>query len=278
MAELVNINTYPTTEHQLVKGCRYIYSPGGAAFEYAPLAANPYNGCGHYCLYCYVPLALHANAERKAEFHARAVPKANYLSHLTADAKKYQAAGITEQVLFCFSTDAYNPFDTSLTRPSLEIVQNHGMAICVLTKGGSRALADIDLYRPYRDCFAATLTSLDDAFSRKWESRAALPADRIETLKKFHDKGIFTWVSLEPTLSVEASLEIVQETHEYVDLFKIGKANYLGKYTKDIDWRDYTMRMITKCVKLDVNHYIKENLQKYLPDGYYNPLRIPQHN
>ena len=152
------------------------------------------------------------------------------------------------------------------------------MAICVLTKGGSRALADLDLYRPDRDCFAATLTSLDDDFSKKWESRAALPADRIETLKKFHDKGIFTWVSLEPTLSVEASLEIVQETHEYVDLFKIGKANYLGKYTKDIDWRDYTMRMITKCVKLDVNHYIKENLQKYLPDGYYNPLRIPQHN
>jgi hypothetical protein len=32
--------------------------------------------------------------------------------------------------------------------------------------------------------------------------------------------------------------------------------------------------MITKCVKLGAKHYIKENLQKYLPDGYYNPLRV----
>jgi DNA repair photolyase len=278
MTELININIYPTTEHQLVKGCRYIYSPGGAAFEYAQLAANPYNGCGHFCLYCYVPLAMHANAERKAEFHARAVPKANYPSHLTADAKKYQAEGITEQVLFCFSTDAYNPFDTSLTRPSLEIVQKHGMAICVLTKGGSRALADIDLYRPERDCFASTLTSLDDAFSKKWERAAALPGDRMATLKAFHDRGIFTWVSLEPTLSVEASLEIVRTTHDFVDLFKVGKANYLGEYSKGIDWQDYTLRMIDLCAKLEVKHYIKRDLQPYLPARYHNPLRVPQYH
>jgi hypothetical protein len=38
------------------------------------------------------------------------------------------------------------------------------------------------------------------------------------------------------------------------------------------------MKMITKCVKLGAKHYIKENLQKYLPDGYYNPLRVKQHH
>jgi DNA repair photolyase len=272
MTELVNINL---NESIAIKGCRYLYTPSGAANEYASLAANPTNGCGHHCLYCY--MTTRKNRAQKAEFHAGAVQKKDFLAHLTADAKKYQAAGITDQVLFCFSTDAYNPFDTSLTRPSLEIVQRHGMAICVLTKGGSRALADIDLYQPDRDCFASTLTSLDESFSKKWELNAASPADRIATLKKFHDKGIFTWVSLEPTLSPEASMKIVEETHGYVDLYKIGKANYLGEYAKAIDWQDYTMKMITKCVKLGAKHYIKENLQKYLPDGYYNPLRVKQH-
>jgi hypothetical protein len=152
------------------------------------------------------------------------------------------------------------------------------MAICVLTKGGSRAMVDIDLYRPERDCFASTLTSLDDGVSKKWERAAALPADRIATLKAFHDKGIFTWVSLEPTLSVEASLEIVSTTHDFVDLFKVGKANYLGEYSKSIDWQDYTLRMIDLCTKLGVKHYIKRDLQPYLPAGYHNPLRVPQYH
>ena len=39
-----------------VKGCTLIYAPAGQAGEYAPLACNPYKGCGHGCAYCYVPL------------------------------------------------------------------------------------------------------------------------------------------------------------------------------------------------------------------------------
>jgi Copper/zinc superoxide dismutase (SODC) len=53
------------------------------------------------------------------------------------------------------------------------------LAFCVLTKGGERALADVDLYRPDRDAFASTLTSLDERFSSKWERSAAVPDDRV---------------------------------------------------------------------------------------------------
>jgi hypothetical protein len=92
-----------------------------------------------------------------------------------------------------------------------------------------------------RDAFASTLTSLDDRFSQKWEPNAALPGDRIAALHKFHEAGIFTWVSLEPTPDVKASIEIVRATHEFVDLYKVGRVNYLPM-TKTTDWRDYTMR------------------------------------
>jgi len=104
---------------------------------------------------------------------------------------------------------------------------------------GRHALRDLDLFRPKRDAFACTLTSLDDRFSKKWERNAALPGDRIKTLRKFHDAGIFTWVSLEPTLDVKSSLALVEATHEFVDLFKVGRTNYLPM-TKTTDWRDYT--------------------------------------
>ncbi len=223
---------------------------------------------------CYVPKVLRMD---RAEFDAEAVSRPKFLYHLENDAAKYQALGSTDQVMLSFTTDAYNPSNTSLTRPTLEILQRYGMAICVLTKGGARALADIDLYRPNRDAFASTLTSLDDSFSLKWERGAALPGDRIATLKRFHEAGIFTWVSLEPTLSVESSLQIVQETHEFVDFYKIGRANYLPM-TSTTDWKTYTERMVELCQKLGVKHYIKKDLQPYLPAGYHNPKRVHQHH
>lgn len=257
-----------------VKGCSYIYAPSGQAGEYAMLATNPYRGCGHKCAYCYVPKVLRMD---RAEFDAEAVSRPKFLYHLENDAAKYQALGSTDQVMLSFTTDAYNPSNTSLTRPTLEILQRYGMAICVLTKGGARALADIDLYRPNCDAFASTLTSLDDSFSLKWERGAALPGDRIATLKRFHEAGIFTWVSLEPTLSVESSLQIVQETHEFVDFYKIGRANYLPM-TSTTDWKTYTERMVELCQKLGVKHYIKKDLQPYLPAGYHNPKRVHQHH
>jgi len=257
-----------------VKGCTFIYAPKGQAGEYAALAANPYRGCGHGCAYCYVPQITH---QHRQEFDAGAIPRKDFLRNLAADAAKYQTLNSSAQVMLSFTTDIYNPYDRSITRSALEILQRYGLAICPLTKGGARALEDIDLYRPTRDAFACTLTSLDDKFSTKWERNAALPQDRIDTLKKFHDKGIFTWVSLEPTLDCDASIEIVQATHQFVDLYKVGRVNYLPM-TKTTDWRDYTLRMIDVLTKLNAKHYIKKDLQSYLPQGYPNPLRIPQHH
>jgi DNA repair photolyase len=257
-----------------IKGCNYIYAPAGQAGEYAPLAANPYRGCGHKCAYCYVPAVIKM---RRAEFDAGATARPSFFAGLKKDAAKYQAAGSREQVMLSFTTDPYHPGDTTLTRMTLEVLREHGLGFCTLTKGGTRALRDIDLFRPDRDAFASTLTSLDPAFSAKWERGAAEPEDRIEALQRFHDVHVFTWVSLEPTLDVEASLEIVEKTHRFVDLFKIGRVNYLPM-TKTTDWRDYTLRMIELCQRLGVRHYIKKDLQAFLPAGYSNPLRVPQHH
>lgn len=257
-----------------VVGCNIIYAPRGQAGEYAPLATNPYRGCGHRCAYCYVPNVL--RMPRK-EFDAGAIERPGFAEQLARDARRYQQAGITEQVMLSFTTDPYHPGDTRLTRMTLEILQAHGLGICTLTKGGTRALRDLDLFRRDRDAFASTLTSLDDRFSRKWERGAALPSDRIAALRRFHEAGIYTWVSLEPTLDIEASLAIIRETHAFVDLYKIGRVNYLPM-TRTTDWRDYTLHVIELCRQLGARHYIKRDLQPYLPAGYSNPLRVTQHH
>lgn len=257
-----------------IKGCSIIYAPAGQAGEYAPLATNPYRGCGHKCAYCYVPAILRMKRE---DFDKGAYPRKNFLCALEKDARKYQAAGITEQVMLSFTTDPYHPGDNSLTRQVLVSLAAHGMGFCTLTKGGSRALRDLHLFRPNRDAFASTLTSVDDAFSAKWERGAALASDRISTLKRFHDAGIYTWVSCEPTLSAEETLRVINETHDFVDLYKIGKANYIPK-SKDIDWAEFTHRVIDLCQEHNIRHYIKKDLQQYLPLGYPNEKRQPQHH
>lgn len=257
-----------------VKGCTIIYAPAGQAGEYAPLATNPYRGCGHGCAYCYVPAVLRM---ARPNFDAGANPRENFLAALKKDAAKYRALGSREQVMLSFTTDPYHPGDNKITRDVLIALREHGLAFCTLTKGASRALRDLDLFRPERDAFASTLTSLDDSFSLKWERNAALPAERMATLKRFHDAGIFTWVSLEPTLNVESSLQILERTNGFVDLFKIGRANYLPM-TNTTNWESYTKRMIELCRKLGVQHYIKKDLQSFLPAGYYNPRYIPQHH
>lgn len=255
-----------------VKGCSIIYAPRGQAGEYSALATNPYRGCGHKCAYCYVPAVLRITRQ---EFDSTAKERKDFLKSLIKDAQKYKAANITEQVMLSFTTDPYHPFDTALTTQVIKTLQEYGLGVCTLTKGGSRALRDISLFRPDRDAFASTLTSTDDAFSKKWESGAALASDRINTLKTFHEAGIFTWISLEPTLDIESSLQVVKETHEFVDLYKVGRVNYLPM-TLTTDWKDYTHRMIDLLSKLNKKHYIKHDLQPFLLEGYFNPLRVNQ--
>lgn len=257
-----------------LKGCSYIYAPRGQAGEYAPIAANPYRGCGHGCAYCYVP---RVTKQPRPEFDAGAVPRVDYARNLLKDAQRYRDAGLTGQVMLSFTSDPYHRDDTSLTRSTLETLAEHGMGFCTLTKGGTRALRDIDLFRSDRDAFASTMTSLDDRVSSKWERNAAPPEDRMVALRAFHDRGIFTWVSLEPTLDCDSSLAIVEATHGFVDLYKVGRVNYLPM-TKTTDWGDYTLQMIDLLSRLGKRHYIKRDLQQYLPDDYHNPLRVTQHH
>ncbi|MGA2809312.1 MAG: radical SAM protein [Terracidiphilus sp.] len=263
----------PKTPIAAVVSHGLIYTPAGGAGEYAPLAVNPYRGCGHGCKYCYVP---GIKRMPRSEFDAGAVPRENFLVRLRGDAARLRAVGVSGQVMLSFSTDPYHPGDTSLTRQTIEVLIEFGFGFSVLTKGGTRGLKDLDLYRPACDCFACTLTSLDDGFSRKWEPRAALPGDRLAALRAFSESGIFTWVSLEPTLDVESGLAIIEATHTFVDLFKIGRANYIGMTAKT-DWKSYTLRMAERCARLGVAHYFKRDLACYLLAGYPNNMRVEQH-
>ena len=84
---------YLNADEVSVKGCDFIYAPRGQAGEYSALTANPYRSCGHACACCYVPQIIKIG---RPEFDAGVVARPNFIDHLTRDAVKYQALGITE--------------------------------------------------------------------------------------------------------------------------------------------------------------------------------------
>lgn len=238
-----------------------IYSPKGRAGEYGKLACNIYLSCEHKCLYCYCPQALHIARE---EFIKTPVPRLSFLKNLKADAMALNKKGIKENILLSFIGDPYQPIDTEyqLTRQAILILHDLNFYVTILTKGGQRAVQDFDLLRP-GDEFATTLTFLDEKKSLQWESGAAIPEERIEVLRKAHDLSIRTWVSLEPVIEPEETLEIIRQTHTFVDLFKVGTLNG-HPHARTIDWTKFANDVTTLLEELDCRFYIKKDLLRYL--------------
>ena len=235
-----------------------IYTPSGRAREYAALAANLYAGCAHGCKYCYAPSAL--RREREA-FHASPQPRTRIISEFKKDCQKLRGQDIPP-VLFSFTTDPYQPCDEihGLTRQGIELLHENGLAVEILTKGGTRAVKDFDLLTE-KDAFATTLTFLNPDQSKEWEPGAALPGSRIEAMKLAHSKGIRVWASLEPVIDPVQSLEIIKTTHSFVDLFKVGKLNH-HPLAKEIDWYKFGWQAKEILEELGKNYYLKLDLRQ----------------
>jgi len=237
-----------------------IYEPQGRALEYSLLALNHYVGCQHGCTYCYARSICEQTGSRFDEPRIRP----GVVEHVRREAGKL--AGTDRRVLLSFLSDPYQSYNEThlITRRVLEVLREHDVPFQVLTKGGTRACRDYELYGP-RDAVAATLTFVDDRASRKYEPHAALPGDRMLALQIAHRAGIETWASLEPVVDPEQSLQLIDLTHEYVSLYKIGVLNHDAR-ARLIDWRAFGEAAIARCERYGVRYYVKTDLAKHL-DG-----------
>lgn len=238
-----------------------IYEPTGRAAEYSHLSCNLYRGCEHGCHYCYAPKVL----RMKPEEFARATPRAGIIQGLERDAERL--AGTAKRVLLCFTCDPYQPIERehNITHQAIGILRRQHIAFQILTKAGYAAARDFDLYGD-DDAFAVTLTSLKQSDQQRDEPVAAPPGERIGALTWAYQKGITTWVSLEPVIDPDESLRIIKETHEFVDHYKIGTLNHVDCKTTPGQWRDFGQMAIRLCRTFGKTYYIKQDLQRYLGD------------
>ena len=237
-----------------------IYEPKGKALEYCERAVNLYRGCSHGCSYCYSPGALRM---KRQEFECPK-PRKGIIEALIKDAPKHSG----HEVLMCFTCDPYSQVNDThgLTQKAIQILQGGGCKVVILTKGGQRSRVDLELLRPGVDKYGATLTFSDASDSAEWEPWAASPAERMYVLQEAKRKGITTWVSLEPVIDPKQTLDLIDSTADFVDLYKIGKWNH-DKRANAIDWKDFAGRAVEKCCGLGVDFILKKDLAAYLPGG-----------
>lgn len=212
---------------EVKKKLKAIYQQGGVP-EYADLALNPYSGCSHRCWYCFNKYYWRNPYDKPS--------KTASLKNIQHDLEILQNANYQRPVLISDMGDAYdkNRNDNSHMREVLKLFREYDHPFRVLTKGGMSAVKDFDLYGQ-NDFFGVTLTCDNDVDSMQNEPNAALPEERIESLRIAHDLGVKTWVSCEPVLIPAQTLHLIELTNEFVNLFWVGKLNK-RRAEKGIDW------------------------------------------
>ncbi len=238
---------------------KVIYEPKGRAREYSSLAINIINGCDMGCKYCYVPAMTF---KKKEQFHSDSKHRRDILKNLESDLQEMVFLNDNRRVMFSFTSDVYQLDEefNSITRDALLLFKKYNQPFHLLTKGGTKAVRDFDLYKD-GDSFASSLTFFDDAKSLEIEPNAALPKDRIEALKIAYNMGIDTWVSFEPTLEAEETYKLYKASKEFVNLYKIGK---VSRYKTYVDWELFT-NTIADMMENDKKHFfLKYDLRPYL--------------
>jgi len=251
-----------------------IYEPSGKAREYSPLACNLYLSCTHMCKYCYAPHVLQRNT---ATYFCQPSPRRNILNNIESELKECVP---TKQIMLSFIGDVYcDATDNNVTTTeALKLFRDYGAPVAVLTKGGRRCLKDLELFKQFgqRIWVGTTLTFLSLEKSRDWESGAAFPQERLDTLKILKQNGITTFASFEPVIEPEESLAILEKSLEMdcVDSYKIGKVDSIASISKSVDWPYFLERCLALIRPTGKGVYIKNNLRSAAPEIALTPQEM----
>jgi DNA repair photolyase len=235
----------------------FIYEPRGKAREYSPLAVNLYSGCGHKCSYCYVPGVIHMD---RKDFDEKVKARDKVIEGLKKEAAKMKYSD--KQVFMSFTTDPYNPIndELKLTRKALEIFLENKIPVSILTKSGLKALQDLDIIKQFGKHIkiGASLTYDNDTDSNRIEAGAALPGERLEMLKRFHQEGVRTWVSFEPIVQPKQMLNLLIASIPFVNEYQFGM---LSNEKRTFDWHAIMIQVADILRDVEIPFYVKKTLQ-----------------
>lgn len=196
--------------------------------EYGDYTMNHVLGCAHGCKYpCYAFLMKKRFGEVQ-DYADWCKPKlvSNTLELLDKEIPRLKDK--IKSVFLCFATDPFPYVDdeeiAQMSLAAMRKLNDAGIKCTVLTKG----ILEVD-YLFKGNELGISLVSLNEDFRKHYEPNSAPYDERIYGLKRLHDCGCKTWVSMEPYPTpniVDQDIEGILSAVSFVDKIIFGRMNY----------------------------------------------------
>lgn len=162
---------------------------------------NPYSGCQHQCIYCYVPSVLHLPKETWAN-SVKVKRNIPFILSKELQRKKPGIVGLSTV------TDPFQPIENTyqLTRYCLQQLIKKDFPVCIQTKS-SLILKDFDLITRFSQMEVMMSIGTDDESHRRIIEPGSSPiSERLKALKAYGETKVKTSVffgPIYPTMTIE---------------------------------------------------------------------------
>lgn len=243
---------------------------------------NPYVGCTHGCKYCY------ASFMKRFTGHNEEWGEFIDIKHCD---KKINLKKISKKNVFLSSvTDCYNELEEKnlITRNILEQLVNSDCYLSISTKS-KLILRDIDILKKIKNLTVSmSINTLDEKFRNDMDNASSIK-DRLETLKKLHENGIYTVLFMSPIFPyITEWKEIIEMSKEFIDeywfenlnlrgnyktyILNYIKENYSNIYPKYLEIYNNKDNSYWESLAKEINKYCDENNIKYINYFYHKEL------
>lgn len=232
--------------------------------EYGDYTMNHVSGCAHGCKYpCYAFLMAKRFGKVKS-YDEWLEPQlvSNTLEILDREIPKQKAK--IESVQLCFTTDPFMYGYNEIKEMSLAAIRKlnqAGIKCTVLTKG----LLPFELAQySKQNEYGITLISLDEKYREEIEPGASSYSERIKSLRKLHEAGFQTWVSVEPYPTpnlIDQDINDILNAISFANKIIFGRTNYSKEISSYADHKKFYNEqaeiVIDFCTSHNIAYHIK---------------------
>lgn len=234
--------------------------------EYGDYTINHIQGCAHGCKYPCYAMSMAKRFGKAKTYEEWCEPKLveNALAILDAEIPKKKEK--IQSVHLCFTSDPFMYGYDEVCEMSIAIIQKlnaSGIKCSVLTKG----ILPLTLSELSRDNeYGITLVSLEEEFRREMEPYSAPFSERIKALKRLHDAGCKTWVSIEPYPTpnfIVQDLRTILKAVDFCDKIIFGRLNYNKKVSEYKQYKQF----FNECAQIVIDYCQAKNIDYHIKDG-----------
>lgn len=239
-----------------------IYKTG---VEYGDYTLNHIQGCSHGCKYpCYAFMMAKRFGKTKTydEWISPCIVE-NTMNLLEEELPKYRNK--IKTLHLCFTTDPFMYGHKEIVDLSLNVLKkanDYGVRCSVLTKG---VLPEELSILSKENEYGITIVSLSEEFRKQYEPGAANIDNRIKSLKRLHDLGFKTWVSIEPYPTpniISQDLNEILKQVSFADKIIFGRLHYnkiVSEYKEHKTFYNNCAETVKEfCSKNDIAYHIKK--------------------